>query len=426
MEITKKELDKNQVELTIEVSTKELEPFLKKAATRLSQSTKIAGFRPGKAPYDMVVKQLGEMNVLQEALDNIVSQTFYDAVQKEKLETVGRPDVKIEKVAPGNSLVYVAKVSLLPEVTLGEWKTLSIKKKDVEPSDDEIKKTLDQLSQMQVKETVVDRVIKKGDKAEVDFEVYIDKVLIEGGKNPKYPVVIGDSKMIPGFEDQLIGLKKDDKKEFELSFPDKYFQENLAGKKATFKIKVLDVFERELPKMDDAFAKNLGFESIDKLKEQLKENIKQDKKNKEKQRAEGEAILEIVKQTKIGDIPPTLIENEVHKMIHELEHSISQQGMQMDHYLESIKKTHDDLHKDFGPQAEERVKAALVMRQIALAEKIKADDKEIDAELDKQKEMYKDNKEAIENIKNPIYREHLANLISNQKVVDFIAKTIIK
>lgn len=426
MKTTRKDLEKNQVEFTIEVSVEEMEPFIKKAATRLSKNAKIAGFRPGKAPYDVVIKELGEMNVFQEALDPIVTQTFYDAVKKEKLETVGRPDIKIEKIAPGNALVYIAKVSLLPKVTLGDWKTLSVKKKSVKATAEETKKTLDQLIQMQVKETAVDRAAKKGDKVEIDFEVYMNKAIIEGGKNSKYPLVIGDGRMVPGFEDKLIGAKAGDELKFELKFPDKYFQENLAGKPAEFKVKVLTVFDRELPKVDDAFAKNLGFDTAEKLKKQLTENIEKDKENKEKQRAEGEAIEAIVGQAKIEDIPDSLKDNEVHKMIHELEHSISQQGMKMEDYLQSIKKTHDDLHKDFGPQAEQRVKAALIMREIALAEKIKVDDKKVDEEIKKQEEMYKDNKEALQNIKHPAYREHLANLMANQQVVDLINKTIIK
>lgn len=426
MNTTKKDLGKNQIEFTIEVSTKEMEPFMKKAATKMSKNNKISGFRPGKAPYDVLLKNLGEMNILQEALDPIVSQTFYDAIKKEKLETVGRPDIKIEKMAPGNPLVYVAIVSLLPKVVLGKWKTLSIKRKETKASAEDIQKTLDQLAQMQVKETLADRAIKKGDKAELDFEVYVDKVIIEGGKNPKYPIVVGDNRMVPGFEDKLIGAKAGDDLKFELKFPDKYFQENLSGKLAEFKVKVLSVFERELPKIDDAFVKTLGFESVEKFKKQIADNIEKDKVEKEKQRAEGEAILAIVKQATINDIPKNLIENEVHKMIHELEHSITQQGMKMDDYLQSIKKGHDDLHKDFGPQAEERVKAALVIRELAIEEKVKVADKDIDAELKKQEETYKDNKEAMENIKHPGYREHLANLLTNQKVINLISDTIIK
>jgi trigger factor len=426
MQITKKDLEKNQVELSIEVSLEEMKPHLEKAASKMSQGAKLPGFRPGKAPYELVKNKFGEMAIYQEALDMIVSDSFYKAVTREKIESVGQPEIKIEKVAPGNPLSYTATVALLPKITLGEWQTLEVKKKPIEASEEDINKTLEQLQNMQVKEAPVDRAAKKGDKVEVDFEVLVDKVVIEGGKNPKYPLVLGEGRMIPGFEDKMVGMKKDEAKEFELSFPKEYFQKNLAGKTATFKTKLLSVAERILPKLDDELAKGIGVESITKLREQLTQNIKQDKETKEKQRAEAEAVQAIVKQTKIEDIPEKLIDSEVHKMSHELEHSISQQGMDMAGYLKSIKKTQEDLKKDFRPQAEERIQAALVMRQIAQEEKVKIDDKQIDEEIIKQTEMHKDNKEAIKNISHPNYRQHLANTMANQKIIDLIAQKIIK
>ena len=426
MKITKKDLEKNQVKLSIEVSLDEMKPHLEKAAEKMSKNSKLPGFRPGKAPYELVKNKFGEMAIYQEALDMIVNDSFYKAITREKVESVGQPEINIEKIAPGNPLSYTAIVALLPKVTLGEWQTLKVKKKKIEANDEDINKTLEQLQNMQVKESAVDRAAKKGDKIEVNFEVLIDKVVIEGGKNPKYPMVIGEGRMIPGFEDQIIGMKKDDKKEFELNFPKEYFKENLAGKLATFKVKLLSVANRELPKLDDELAKLMGMESMAKLKEQLSQNIKQDKEAKEKQRAEGEAIEAIVKQAKIEEIPEKLIDSEVHKMSHELEHSITQQGMDMAGYLKSINKTQEDLKKDFRPQAEERIKAALAMRQISQEEKIKIDDKEIDEEIKKETEKYKDNEEAMKNITHPNYRQHIANVITNQRIIDLIAQKVIK
>ena len=426
MQITKKDLEKGQVELTIEVSVEELKPHLEKAALSLSKKHKIPGFRPGKAPMDMIKNKFGEMTLYQEALDAAVSDSFYKAVTREKLQTVGQPQINIDKMAPDNPLVYKAIVALLPRVNLGDWQKITVQKKAAQATEDDINKTIEQLQSMNVKETVVERAIKKDDKAEVDFEVYLDKVIIEGGKNPKYPIIIGDNKMIPGFEEQIIGLKAGDKKEFELKFPAKYFQNNLAGKIATFKVKILQVFERELPKIDDGFAKSMGFDNLAKLKKQLTDNITQDKQAKEKQRVEGEAIREVVKACEFGDIPEVLVDNEIHKMIHELEHNITSQGMDMAGYLKSINKTHDDLHKDFREQAIERVRAALVLRQLAIEEKIKIDDKEVEAEIAKQKEAYKDNKQVLQNIANPGHKQHMANLMTNQKIVELIAKNIIK
>lgn len=426
MQITKKDLEKNQVELTIEVSEEEIKPHLEKAAQKISAKQKLPGFRPGKAPLEMIKNKFGEMTLLQEALDFIISDSFYKAITREKLETVGQPQINIEKMAPNNPIVYKAIVSLLPKVALGDWQKSEIKRKEAKASQEDIDKTLEQISSMNVKENLINRAAKKGDKVEVDFEVLIDKVIIEGGKNHKYPVIIGENRMIPGFEEKLIGLKAKDKKEFELKFPDNYFAKHLAGKLATFKVEVIGVYERELPKLDDGFAKTIGFESLNKLKEQLEQNITQDKEAKENQRVEGEAIAAIVKASTIEDIPDNLIDSEVHKMSHELEHSIMQQGMDMAGYLKSINKTQEDLKKDFRPQALERIKAALVLRQLAQEEKLSIDDKEIDEELNKQKQMYQDNPEALKNIEAPNYRQYLANMLTNQKVIKFITDKIVK
>lgn len=426
MQITKKDLDKSQIELTIEVSLDEIKPHLDKAATQLAAKNKIPGFRPGKAPYDLVKNKFGEMAILQAAVDSVVSETYFKAVTREKIQTVGQPQINVEKIAPNNPIVYKAIVALVPKITLGNWQSLSVKKQTIKATDEDIDKTIKQLQSMNVKEKVVDRAIKKGDKAEIDFEVSINKAVIEGGKHHKYPIVIGEGNMIPGFEDELTGMKKDEEKKFSLKFPDKYFQENLAGKEHDFRVKVIEVYERDLPKLDDAFAKTIGFENLEKFKQQLTDNITQDKSTKEKQRVEAEAIKEIIKTSEIADIPQILIHNEVHKMLHELEHSIMQQGMDMAGYLKSIKKTKEDLQKDFEPQALERIKGALILRQIAEEEKIKTEDKEIDEELKKQEEMYKDNPQAMQNIKRPEYRTYLQNLLTNQAVIKFINEKIIK
>lgn len=428
MKIEKKELEKSQLELTIELEEKEIEPQLKKAAQKLSAQQKIPGFRPGNAPYDLVKSKFGEMTIYQEALDFIINESFYKAVTQEKLETIGQPKIDIEKLAPGNPVVYKAVVSLLPKITLGQWKTISIPKKEAKASKEDLAKTIAQLQNMNVKETPSDKPAKDGDKVEVDFEVFMDKVLIEGGKSQKYPVVIGAKQMIPGFEEHLIGLKVGDAKEFELRFPEKYFQKNLANRDATFKIKVSGIYERELPKLDDEFAKGLGFETLEKLNQQLEDNINKDKEDKENQRVEIEAIKEIIKISEIAELPENLIDNEIHKMIHELEHNINHQGMDMAGYLKSINKTHNDLHNDFREQAIERVKSALVLRQIAQDEKIDATSSEIEDEIKKQEEFYKmtKNEEALKNLKNPMSKNYIANLIINNKIIKLIKDSIIK
>ncbi len=426
MQITKKELGKNQLELTIEISPEEIAPHLEKAANKLSQKHKVPGFRPGKAPLEMIKNKFGEATLLQEALDFIISDSFFKAVTREKIETVGQPQINVEKLAPGNPLIYKAVVFLLPKVTLGEWQKQTVSQKEAKATAEDIEKTIEQLREMNVQESIVDRPAKKDDKVEVDFEVLINKAVIEGGKSSKYPVIIGQGRMIPGFEDKLIGAKAGEEKEFELKFPEKYFQKNLAGKLATFKVKILNVYERKLPNVDDQLAKNLGFESLDKLKAQLEQNITQDKKIKEKQRVEGEAIAALVKSSQIDEIPENLIANETQKMAMELEHSIRSQGMDMAGYLKSINKTREDLSKDFRPQAQERIKAALALRQLALEEKIAVTEAELDEEIKKQETAYEGNPQALQNIHHPQYRGQLKNILTNQKVIKLITDQIVK
>jgi len=426
MKVTKKDLGKNDVELTIELEHSEILPFLDKVTNKLANQVKIPGFRSGKAPFNLVKKQLGDMKIYEAALDSIVSHSFFEAVQKENLNTVGQPDIKIVKLAPDNPVIFTATVSLLPAVELGDWKKLSVTKKPAEITSEDVDKTLAQLQAMQAKEIITNEPAKKGNKVELDFEVYIDKVIIEGGKNIKYPVVLGQGQMIPGFEDQIVGLKIGAAKEFDLKFPDQYFQSHVAGRLANFKVKVVNVYHRDLPALDDAFAKSISFENMEKLKNQLRDNIKNDKEFRENQRVESETIRTVSQQAQIGDIPKKLLDNEIHKMIHELEHNIKQQGLDMAGYMKSINKTHDNLHRDFEPQAIARVQAALVIRAIAKAENIQTDSQDIETELNKQKETHKNNPEALKNISHPDYKNYLANLLTNQKVIKLIKDNIVK
>ncbi len=426
MQITKNDLGKNQIELLIELTAEEVAPHLKTAANKLSQTSQIPGFRPGKAPYETIKNRFGEMAILQHALDDIISQSFFEAVTQEKLVTVGQPNINVEKIAPGNPLVYKAKVSLLPKITLGNWKELKVAKEEVKVETEDIDKTLKQLQELNASETPVDRPAQNNDKVELDFEALIDKVVIEGGKNYKYPVILGEQRMIPGFEEQIIGLKNGDTKEFELKFPEKYFQQNLAGKLTTFKVKVIQVYERSLPELNDELAKKLALDDLATLKKQIKENIEQDKTKKAQQKTENEAIKAIIAQTQVEDIPEVLIDNEIHKMIHELEGDLERQGLDMVGYLKSINKTHDDLHHDFETPALERIKAALILRQIALTEKIDIKAEEVEAEITKEEAMYKNYPEALANIRKPQYRDYLHNALVNQKVIKFIIETIVK
>lgn len=425
MKVDKKDLGKNQIELTIEVPLVEFDEHLKKAATRMSKKSAIPGFRPGFAPYEKIKAKVGEMNIYQEALNDIINHSFFQAVTQEKLDTIGQPDIKIEKLAPGNPIVYIATVILLPKVTLGNWQEKNIKATEVIVPEEELEKTMGELKKMRAKENLVERAAQNGDKIMMDFEVSINKAVLEGGTSYKHPLILGEGRMVPGFEEKLVGTKAGQELEFDLTFPTDYHQANLANKEAHFKIKVLEVFERTLPELSDELAKEFGFADLAALTKQISDNILTDKQNKAKQKTEKEALDILVSTSTIEDIPEKLIHNEVHKMISELRYDIENQGLEMNKYLESIKKTEDDLHHDFEEQAVKRVQATLALKTLAETEKIEVSEEEIETEIKNQEIQAQASGSKI-NFKEPQYRSYIVNVLLNQKVLKFITDKIVK
>jgi len=423
MELNKKELNKNELELTITVKVNEMEKFLKLSAERLSKTAKIAGFRPGKAPYDKVVQELGEMKIHEAALDDILTHYFWQAIDDNKIQAIGQPKIDIEKFAPGNDLVFKATVALLPKVKLGKYTGFNIKKQEVKIDKVELNKVMDDLREMRVKEVIKKEAVAKGDKVQIDFKVSCDGKPIEQGSAEKYPLVVGDGRMIPGFEEEVIGLKSGDEKKFKLKFPENYHDKAVAGKECEFEIKVHDVFKRELPELNDEFVKSLGqFEGVEDFKQKVEENIKSEKSFKESQRAEIEMLDKIVDAAEFGDVPELLIDAESHKMVHELQNSIESQGMSWEQYLSSIKKDHDALQKDMTEGAERRVKTSLLMREIAAKENLRVEAKEVEEQLQKLAEQYKDNVQAQENLKSDGYKKYLENNMNNDKVLEYLRK----
>lgn len=416
MNITTKKLPKNQVEIVIEVLVEELGEFLEKAAQKISFSKSIAGFRAGKAPYEIVKQQFGEMAIYQEALDSVIQKTLMKAIEQEKLEIVGQLQVDIEKLAAGNPIVYKATVSLFPKVKIKDYKNIKTKPKKVEVGEGDIEKTLNQLQKMRAKESVCDKAIEIGDKAVVDFFIYLDKVPIESGQHKDYPVYLGENFFVPGFEDNLLGMKKGEEKEFELKFPKDYFQKNIAGKLTEIKVKIKETYKVEKPKIDDEFAKMINFENLEKLREQIKENIFQEEKFKDDQRIEMEIFDQIIKEGEFGELPKVLVDAEVEKMLSELKYNVLQQGMEFDDYLSKLKTTVDDLKKNFLSQAEKRLKILLILREIASLEKIEASEDDIKREVEKLLKTY-DDEEAKKNIASDSYKNYLKNVLTNQKVI---------
>jgi len=421
MKIESKKLERGQVELTIELTVDEYQPFLKTAAQIISQTTKIPGWRPGKASFEIVKQRVGETKIWQEALELAVRKTLIQAIDQEKLITIGSPKVDIIKLAPGNPVIYKTTLSLIPSIKLADYSKIKVKTNPVTVKEKEIKKSLDNLGKSRAKQILVNRKSKEGDKIEIDFESSLDKIPIENGNQKKFPLVIGEKTFIPGFEEQLIGLKKDQTKEFQLKFPENYHQKNLAGKLVDFKIKVLAVYQMELPELNDEFAKSLGeFKSLEELKNRITNDLEARTKTKENQRVEEEIIDKIIEQSQFEDIPDLLINNETQKMIEELEHNLGHQGLKFDDYLNHLKKKREDLLLDFMPQAIKRVKSALALREITKKENIAVNDQEIEEEIKQTLQVYGNDPEVEKQLRTTDYKNYLQNILTGRKTLDHL------
>ncbi|MFH1172994.1 MAG: trigger factor, partial [bacterium] len=271
------------------------------------------------------------------------------------------------------------------------------------------------------------RPIIKGDKAEVDFNMFLAGVAVENGQHQKYPMVIGENRLVAGFEEQLIGLKSGEQKEFSLQFPAEHFDHHLAGKEVNFKVEIKGVYERELPELNDEFAKTLGqFADLAALKKQISDNLMQEKKMKEEQRLEGELLDKLAKATEFDIIPDLLVKNETHKMLHEFEATIARQGLLFDDYLKNIGKTKEQLENEFSQSAEERVKSALITREIARQEKIEVREDELAEEVQKVLASYPNNPELADNIQSVGYQDYLRNILATRKVMELLKSRIVK
>lgn len=419
MKVEKKELDKSQLEINVELSIEEFKPFIVKGTEAVAKDIKIEGFRPGKAPYEMIKQKIGEMTILEEAARLAINKTL-DKVFKDYVDeqVVGQPKVDVTKLAPDNPMAYKVVVALIPEINLGEYKNLKIKQKKTVLKDEDVNKTLSELQEMRVQEKIVDRDIKDKDKTVVDIQMFLDKVPVEGGQSKDTAVIIGKNYIVPGFGKKLIGAKKGDIREFSLPYPKEHHMKNLAGKMVDFKVTIKEVYERVLPELDDKFALGFGLKKIDELKENIKKSMTTQRAQEEAQKAERTVLEELIKKSKIGDIPETLIESESRNMILELEQTVKQKGGKFDDYLQSIGKTQEQLQIDVMPEAVKRVKASLIIREIAIKEAVKVKPEEVEDHIKHMKEHYKDKKELWPRFETEDYKNYIINTLTSRKVAD--------
>lgn len=424
MNIEKKKLEKSQIEFSVELPYEEFKPFVEQGAQELSKDVKIEGFRPGKAPLNIVKAKVGEMAILQQAAHIAINKLFAKILDEhlKEDEAIGQPAVDITKLAPENPFGFKITMAILPSVELGVYKDLKVKRTVAKADDEEVKRTIEYLCESRAKEVAVDREIKKGDKVIANVEMFLDNVPLEGGQAKDTTIMVGKEYFVAGFDDKIVGAKKDEVREFTLPYPKDFHQKNLAGKNVEFRVKVKDIFEREVPVADDEMAKAFGGKDLADLKDNIKKDVEAHKKFEADRKTELDVLDKVLAGAKFGDIPEMLINNESQKMMMELEENVNRQGGKMEDYLKSIKKTSDQLVMDMLPEAIRRVKTALMIRKIAQVEKMDATDKEVEDKQNALLEQYKGYAKVEDRIKDPGYKTYLKNSIVNQKVVEGLVK----
>ncbi len=425
MQHSVKQLGKSSVEITITVPPADYQKNLEAAAGRLSERAAMKGFRPGKAPYDIVKQQLGEVKILQEAMQSIVEQNFFAAVTAEKIETLGGPEISLQKFAPNNDLVFSAKVALLPAVKVADLKSIKVEKKPVTVEKKQIDDTLDNLRKMQPKEILKTGAATPTDKVVVGLEMFLDKVPVDGGQAKNHQVYLSEPHYIPGFAEKLIGLKKDDTKEFNLKFPKEHYQKHLAGKDIDFKVKVNDVYEVTYPKLNDDFAKSLGQKSLADLTTILSTNLTTEAERKEDQRVEADLLEQLIEKSTFAELPEVLIDSEKQKMFYELKHSLDEQGVTIEQYLKDLKKTEAEIFADFSDQALKRGKAALLSRTIAKDNNLSVTQAEMNEEVKLIKATYPNNDTVDQNLQRPEVLDTIRTTLLNKKVLGWLKEQIL-
>ncbi len=416
-------LPDSQVEIKVSVSADELEKFVEETVRELGKDIDVPGFRPGKAPRKIVEQKVGSQKILAQAAEKAVKKSYVDSIVKNKIEAVGEPKITITKIASGNDLEYKALVSVMPKITLGNYRKQieSVEKKepeDIKPED--VQKEIESLQKSRAKLVTISREAKKGDRVEIDFEVLAEGKTIEGGKSLNHPLTIGEKFFIPGFEENLIGMKANDTKEFELIFPKDYHRKELAEKPARFTVKVNLVQEKILPDLDDEFAKSLGqFENLESLKSSIKEGLREERKKRNAEKRRNDIIEKIISEVRV-EIPQILMEAELDKMMSEFEGNISSMGMNLDQYLENIQKKREQVRNSWKNTARKRVLAALALQEIAREENITVESSEIEKEMNKTLAHFKSQGDIKKNLDMEKLYDYVKGVLTNEKVFQLL------
>jgi len=399
MKATWEKIEKNLGVLEVEVEAERVASALDKAFQKVVKKINVPGFRKGKVPRAIFESRFGVESLYQDAIDILLPEVYTEAIDETNIFPVDRPEVDVEQFEKGQPFKFKAKVTVKPEVTLGDYKGIEVAAINTEVSEEELNEELTRMQERHAELVVIDEeAAQNGDVTVIDFDGSVDGVPFEGGKGERYSLELGSNSFIPGFEDQVVGMATGDFKDVTVTFPETYHAEELAGKEAVFKVKVHEIKRKQLPELDDEFAKDVSeFDTLDEYKEDLKKQIAARKENEGKAARES-AVVEAVGANAEVEIPEAMVQTEVQNMVRDFDNRLRAQGMNLDLFLNFSGQTIEDLQGQMKADAEKRVRNNLVLEQIAKAEKIEATEEEITKELADMSDAYKRSPEEIRNI----------------------------
>ena len=427
MSLQVEKLEKNMAKLTIEVSAEELDKAMEKAYQKQKSRISLPGFRKGKAPRKMIESMYGKGVFMEDAVNSLVPQEYSKAIADCDLEIVSQPEINVTQMEPGKALIFTADVATKPEVTLGDYKGVEVLKTEIAVTDEEVdaevKKEQDKNSRTVV---VEDRAAANGDITTIDFEGFVDGVAFDGGKGSDYALTLGSGTFIPGFEDQLVGANTGDHVEVKVTFPEEYQAKELAGKEAVFQCDVKKIETKEVPELDDEFAKDVSeFDTLAEYKEDVKKNLTE-KKEKEARTAKENAAVDKAIENAQMDIPDLMIQTQCRQMMDDFARRMQQQGLSMDQYFQFTGQSMDKMMEDMKPQALKRIQTRLVLEKIAETENTQPSEEEITEEIQKMADAYKMEADKIREAIGEDGIEQLKKDLSVQKAVTLIADAAVE
>ncbi len=409
----------NEVKLEFTVEAQKFEEAIQDVYKKNAKYFNIPGFRKGKAPFKMVEKAYGIQIFYEDAFNEIAGEAYVKGLEDNKIEAVSKPEIDIKQIEAGKDLIFTAVVQTKPEVTLGDYKGIELKKVEYNVTDKDVEHELEHIAEHNARLVAVeDRPVEKGDTVVIDFEGFVDGKAFEGGKAENHELEIGSGKFIPGFEDQIVGMKIDEDRDIKVTFPEEYPAKELEGKEATFKIKLHEIKKKELPEINDEFAKDASeFDTLEDWKKSIRE--KQEKANESKAKFEMEdaAIETVCKNAKV-DIPSGMIETQLDNMEKDISSRLNYQGMNLDQYLQMIGKTKKEFRDENKEQAEKQVKTSLVLEAIMKDAKVEVTEEEIDAKIKEMAEMYGQKEEEVK--QNPELRRYVEESLKSEKTIHYI------